>query len=404
MKKLLAVGIILLLVGMGIPSTGNVVEKSSNVLSFDGNTLYVGGSGEGNYTRIQYAIDNASDGDTVFVYNGTYVENVVVDKSINLKGEDRSSTIIDSRRSGKNIVVENAHNVVISGFTLQNATFSLVLWDTCKYSLIYDNVIRNNAYNGITLYCSHCIIRSNIIKNNGQSGISCSNPTYGYRNEISQNIICNNEGDGIHLCSDGNNITENMITENNQSGIWLWKTSSNNSIYHNNIINNKQNAYDTGNNSWDNGYPSCGNYWDDYTGNDSDGDGIGDTPYLIPSGNNSDRYPLMEPYGMTELTIGIGLFRILGSIKNIGSKTAFNVHWKITIDGGIILLGRHSSGIIPKPLLPDEETEVSSKLVFGIGRIMITVELWADNVPYVSETISGLLLLFFIKINPGGGI
>jgi len=44
---------------------------------------------------------------------------------------------------------------------------------------------------------------------------------------------------------------------------------------------------------WDCG--SYGNYWSDYTGIDEDGDGIGNTPYQIPGGNNKDRYPLMEP-------------------------------------------------------------------------------------------------------------
>ncbi|MCK4443471.1 MAG: hypothetical protein KAW09_02940, partial [Thermoplasmata archaeon] len=38
-------------------------------------TLFVGGSGPGNYTTIQGAIDAASLQDTVFVYNGTYLEN-----------------------------------------------------------------------------------------------------------------------------------------------------------------------------------------------------------------------------------------------------------------------------------------------------------------------------------------
>ncbi|MDH5449556.1 MAG: hypothetical protein OEX77_01465 [Candidatus Bathyarchaeota archaeon] len=56
-------------------------------------------------------------------------------------------------------------------------------------------------------------------------------------------------------------------------------------------------------NIWDNGYPSGGNYWTHYTGidlssgpyqNETDGDGIGDTSYLIDD-NNQDKYPLMTP-------------------------------------------------------------------------------------------------------------
>ncbi|UCD13765.1 MAG: hypothetical protein JSW60_09460 [Thermoplasmatales archaeon] len=66
LKKGIAVAVIVLFVGMSIPSTGTVVEKS--IISFDGKTLYVGGDGPGNYSKIQDAIDNASDGDTVSVF------------------------------------------------------------------------------------------------------------------------------------------------------------------------------------------------------------------------------------------------------------------------------------------------------------------------------------------------
>jgi len=70
---LISLGITILFLGTCItPSVAIYNEKKSSKLISTGNTLYVGGSGEGNYSSIQDAIDDASDGDTVFVYNGSY--------------------------------------------------------------------------------------------------------------------------------------------------------------------------------------------------------------------------------------------------------------------------------------------------------------------------------------------
>jgi len=84
-----------------------------------GDTLYVGGSGPNNYTKIQDAIDNASNGDTVFVYNGTYNEGLNVNKSIDLIGEDKNTTIIKGSNWGL-VVFISADYVIFSNFTIQN--------------------------------------------------------------------------------------------------------------------------------------------------------------------------------------------------------------------------------------------------------------------------------------------
>ena len=80
-------------------------------------TLYVGGGGGGNYSKIQWAIDNSTTGDSVYVYNGTYYENVIVNKTINLTGESRDNTIIDAGDSGI-VVYVNASWVNITGFNV----------------------------------------------------------------------------------------------------------------------------------------------------------------------------------------------------------------------------------------------------------------------------------------------
>ena len=113
---------------------------------------------------------------------------------------------------------------------------------------------------------------------------------------IENNLVKNSGDDGIYLTRVKDSVIINNNISTNVYGIRLY-SSSNNLIFHNNLINN-YNAYDTGTNQWDSG--TVGNYYSDYTGTDSNGDGIGDTPHPIPGGSNEDRYPLMSPY-MTDV-------------------------------------------------------------------------------------------------------
>jgi parallel beta-helix repeat protein len=149
---------------MSIPSTGINIERVSKT-AFNGNILYVGGSGPGNYTKIQDAIDDASDGDTVFVYNGTYVENLVVDKSIKLIGEDRDTTVIDGNNTG-NVVNISVDGISIRNFTIQNGVSNAygdgLKIEKCNNSKIIGNIITNNRINGISLFHSY----NNIFKDN----------------------------------------------------------------------------------------------------------------------------------------------------------------------------------------------------------------------------------------------
>ena len=420
-RKGLAVAVILLFIGMSVvPSTAfQELKEKPSPISFDGNTLYVGGSGPNNYTTIQSAINDAVDGDTVFVYDDSspYYENVVVNKSINLIGEDKDTTVIDGGGSG-DVVYVSADEVTMTGFTVENsgnivsAMFDLngTLVDISYDAGLEIHSNSNNIFGNIIGYkCAGSILIKESLDNSiFRNKISRSIILFNSSNNVISNNNVSNSFIGISLYySSFNIISENNIYSNDKYGLFLDFSSNYNNIYHNNLVNNTQNAYDECNNSWDNGYPSCGNYWDDYSDVDnywgsnqniSGPDGVGDTPYDLPCEYATDMYPLIEPYGMTKLTMIIkkGLLKFSGDIKNIGNKTAFNVQWNITFDGGFILLGRHSSWTLPKPLLSGEEMSISSNLVFGFGRILINITAWADNAPVISITSPGFLLLFFV--------
>ena len=91
-NTIISIFVLTLLIGTAFSTSGNISSKDNSNFPSENNTLYVGGSGPGNYTKIQDAIDNASDGDTVFVYDDSspYNEHLLIKKSILLvKGKSR---------------------------------------------------------------------------------------------------------------------------------------------------------------------------------------------------------------------------------------------------------------------------------------------------------------------------
>jgi len=283
-----------------------------------GVTLYVGGGGPGNYSCIQQAIDNASGGDTVFVYDGFYLENILMHTSVHLLGENNVSTIIDGNCAGSVITI-TADDTIVQGFTIQNAKnevnyAGIDIIATKNISIIHNiiqnngglglfirqqglsqttiemNTIRNNSY-GVCLRNSPIvIIRANNIYDNGEGIYLIDSPgsqiinntimnrglglhledTYGVG--VVGNLIVKNANGAFVFNSSEITFTENVIDWNRWYGLWL-KDTTLSSIDRNTISNNidvglfLESSYDmnvVNNTLWDN---DNGIYLKDSSGN-----------------------------------------------------------------------------------------------------------------------------------------
>jgi parallel beta-helix repeat protein len=198
------------------------------------------------------------------------------------------------------IYLSRSHGNLISSNNASNNNRGIYIWNSDDNN-VSGNVFIDNI-DGIEIdFSSRNDIFNNSFSDNTLYGIYLTNSNW---NTIAENLIWGNYK-GIHLYeSDRNNITRNTVSVNGQYSIYL-SSSSTNRIYHNNFLNNENQAFDDSviGNQWNDTYPSGGNYWADYDGVDHYGgpnqdvignDSIGDTPYVIDS-DSRDNYPLMEP-------------------------------------------------------------------------------------------------------------
>jgi parallel beta-helix repeat protein len=235
------------------------------------------------YPSIQWAIDNATEGDTIVVKDGVYVENIVVNKRLTIKSENGFDNCIVKAGFG-NVITITADYASITGFTFAGAGENEFL------------------FAGISINANHCRITDNLCLNNSV-GIAL----YG----ANDNIIANN------------NITNNIF------GVRLYY-SNNNLVYLNNFIN-VNNVYSyASSNLWNSPEQIIyqysgktfinylGNYWNDYRDDepsefagedlppsgymplnnylDLDDDGVGDISYTTYTDSDKDYYPLMKPF------------------------------------------------------------------------------------------------------------
>ena len=234
------------------------ITVTANVTS--GNTIYVDddnidgpwdGTIEHPYQHIQDAIDATENGDTIYVYGGTYYENIVVNKSVELIGENKETTIIDGQQLG-HVITLFADFVTIYGFTIQNSKEKShgININTSSYCNIERNILKNN-YVGIGMHdydSNNLIITNNsIISNDLGILLTCENHTVSYNN------VSNND-QGIYMLSDNTIVKENTFIDNDMglcavklnlhfySLFGTYKLKWKLDIHHNNFISNNIHA------------------------------------------------------------------------------------------------------------------------------------------------------------------
>jgi parallel beta-helix repeat protein len=190
------------------------------------------------YQKIQDAINDSQIGDTVFVYNGTYHENLTISKSISLIGESIENTTIFCAYGSDNVINITSNSVNVRNFTINyyngswlKAAINLFRVQNCNIS---NNLIKTNYYRGIFLYeSSNNIISRNYCSINWD-GIVLNNSN---RNIIIENYFDNSVSFGINLDYSWSNSFIRNTVKKSYYAIYI-KYSNKNIFIENNFTSN----------------------------------------------------------------------------------------------------------------------------------------------------------------------
>jgi parallel beta-helix repeat protein len=339
-----------------IHMTGNIISGNPYNFGIDG-TNYI------DFATHDIDITNTVNGKPIYYIKGA------------------SDTVYDADTNMGTIYLINCENVTVKDLNFTKNICGICLWNTTESKIenvtvtksIYGINIRNSRNNT----ASHCNITTNqygiLFKNSNSSSIHHSNITSNQKgihvensaiNSIYRDYISDNTLDGIYLeHSHNNTIIENTITRNGIDfeptpmgfGINL-QNSANNTIYHNNFINNggQAEAVSSNDNKWDNGYPSGGNYWSDYSNVDTGYDGIAEGNYTIDP-SNVDYNPLAGMFHILETPQGYDVEIVCNSTINSIRYYQSNNTIAITVSN---MTSTQANGFcrltIPHDLMPPE--------------------------------------------------
>ena len=295
-------------------SSNNSLSK--NIISNNRHGVYLYESSNNNMVSGNNVATNNEYGIVLFesLNNHITANNITNNGSGIFLDDSDSNTIVDNNLTNND---EGLNLKFSGGNTLRNNNIANNRWNfAVSGSLIseFDNDIdASNLVDGKSIH--HLVNQSNLMID------SSTFPDVGYLGIVnSENITVKDlsltkNAQGVLFAFTSYSTIENVNVSKNWVGIQFWESNINtvisnmisnnsmgiildfsdsNTIYNNNFINNEFQAgtYESYSNLWDDGYPSGGNYWSNYTGVDSDHDGIGDSSHILDA-DNQDNYPLM---------------------------------------------------------------------------------------------------------------